>query len=101
MELSFLFVTIFVGVMVFLMLFLYDLWSPVMAETTYEMESFINSSSDHTDENVTDIQNEARSSLSNIRNVWRYWPFVLLLFLLVWVIIATQKREPMYQSYGY
>lgn len=96
----FLFMVIFVGVLIWLFLFLYDLWSPVMADITPEMEEFINYTANQTlTQEGNDTIAEARTSLSNIRSVWKYWPYVLLLFLLIVLVIATQKIEPMYQSY--
>lgn len=102
MDIWFVFVIIFVGILLWLFTFLYDLWSPVMSHTVPTMELFINdtvNSTNSSSHDITGIVTEARTSIDNVRNVWRFWPFVLFFFLLLWVIIASQKTEPMYQSY--
>lgn len=95
MKLLFIFMLIFVWVLVFIFLFLYDLWSPAMAETTYNMEISINESNAS-----SGLMSSARTSLSDVRSVWKYWPLVMLFCLVVLIIIATQKFEPMHQIYG-
>jgi len=60
-----------------------------------------------THEAMTDIINDSNSSMATdalntmdiIQNVWTYWPVVLIFFLLIWGLVAAQRREPV-QYYG-
>jgi len=93
-----LFVILFVTVLMFTFIFLYQLWSPVIAHVTPTMSDWINSTNG-TDPSIATQKANAQTSLQWNRNVWTYWPYVLLLFLFMWVLIASQKKEPMY-NYG-
>jgi hypothetical protein len=93
-----LFVILFCFVMVYAFIFLYQVWSPVLATMTPSLSAFINETNSSDPALATQKAN-AFAQLQNVRNVWRYWPFVLLLFLGIWIIAATQKKEPMY-AYG-
>lgn len=93
MNLMALFVILFCFVMIYAFIFLYQLWSPVLATMTPALVTFIN-------ETNSSQKTNAFNQIQYVRNVWRYWPFVLLLFLGIWIIAATQKKEPMYTYRG-
>jgi len=96
MNVMFIFVLIFVIIVIWLFGFLYNMWNPVMADITPKMEEFVNYS-----ENQTGISSASgRTAIANVRSVWKYWPIVLLLFLFIWVLVASQKTEPNYISTG-
>lgn len=97
MNVTFLLVAMVVGVLIWIFVFIYDLWSPVIAETTYRMDVYITN-----DTNASgDLLTNAQTSLENTRSVWRYWPYVLFFFLLLWLYVAIQDTEPMHQGYSY
>lgn len=94
MDVTFIFVLIFVMIVIFIFFFLYQMASPMMVIAVNNMEVSINETSSNSTE-----YSSAINSLNNVRNVWKYWIIVLVFFMVLWIIIATQKTEPMY-AYG-
>jgi len=50
--------------------------------------------------NLTDEQSQkVQDTMTTIKNVWIYWPLMLIFGLLLWGIVSAQRKEPVYEPY--
>jgi len=88
----FIFVLVFVICLLWLVNFLYSMWTPVMANVAPTMETFLNDS-----ETQTGISSQpGRNAIQDVRWVYISAPIILLVGIFIWLFLATQKTEPMY-----
>lgn len=78
----------------FVMIFLYIIFSYPLALTTSMIVPIINNTPDSA------VKTNALEQITNIGLVWKYWPILLIVGIVLWGLIASQKKEPMYEGYG-
>lgn len=76
-------------VILFVFIMLYNIFTEPMTEIDSSMRSYINDTN-------SSLASEALNTIDTINNVWVYWPLFLILALFIWMVVASQRREPMY-----
>lgn len=74
-------------------IFLYNIFSYPIALTTQQITPLINATN-------SSVTADALNTIDIIGNVWKYWPILLILGLVIWGLIASQRQEPLYGYAG-
>lgn len=71
---------------IFIIALVYIIFSYVLYSDTNGIAHLVNTST---------IDNEdAQATLTTISTVWRWWPAPLIIGLIIWGIVSSQRREP-------
>ena len=85
-------VWIYILISLFVIAFVYIIFSVILYSDTYGVATLVN---------VSTVNNtQAQSTISTINTVWRWWPLPLMVGLILWGIVSSQKREPDSVWYG-
>ena len=76
-------------VLLFTIILLYNVFSPAIVQLDSAGRDFINDTN-------TSLSTSALNTMDIIGNVWTYWPFFIILFLVLFMLVAGQKKEPYY-----
>lgn len=79
-------------VILFTFIWIYNIFSYPMTLTHDQMTAMINESN-------SSMAEDALNTMTTIDLVWKNWPLVLIFFLILWGLVAAQRREPV-QYYG-
>lgn len=82
-------------ILLFCIIQLYNIFTPVMSTTDQLIGTYMNET------NVSSgLYNQSLTTRQNIASVWTYWPLLFIFGLIIWAYISSSKREPdYYQTY--
>lgn len=90
------YVWLVVMILIFVTILLYNVVSQPLAIMEPEVKKYLNEAVNETD---SVMAQNALDAIAVIDTVWMYWPFFLLFGLIFWALVATQRREPVYEGY--
>lgn len=79
---------------IFAIIIVYNIMSPILSQVEVASREQLNQIPD------SNISSNANQTIDTITNVWTYWPIFLLFGIMLWAIVAAQrKREPIWRGY--
>jgi hypothetical protein len=90
------YVYLVVMVMIFVVMLVYNIFSYPLSALEPNIKDYINQTVNETNSTAG---SSALYTINIIDLVWKYWPLLLIFFLMIWAFVAAQKREPMYEGY--
>ena len=75
--------------LIFVVLFLYPTFSTIVSSLDKQVRG------------IQEVSNstDATGALNINATIWQYWPFLLILGLLIWAFYASTKKEPVWRGY--